>query len=108
MAVVEEEEVVEVVVVSFVFKSSSLLSFDVLFVAFGSSPSCGDRIDDVAVVVVVVVVADDPLVDVVCLLPPLASSCCFFFGTGLFVAAVAAFLNFLHSLRCPPFFQWFT
>ena len=62
MAVVEEEEVVEVVVVSFVFKSSSLLSFDVLFVAFGSSPSCGDRDDDVAVVVEVVVIVDVALV----------------------------------------------
>ena len=102
----EEEEVV--VMVSFVFKSSSLLSFDVLFVAFGSSPSCGDRDDDVAVVVEVVVIVDVPLVNVACSFPSLASSSCFFFGTGLFVAAVAAFLNFLHSLRCPPFFQWFT
>ena len=50
----EEEEVV--VMVSFVFKSSSLLAFDVLFVAFGSSSSCSERIDDVAVVVVGVVV----------------------------------------------------
>ena len=29
-----------------------------------------------------------------------------FFGTGF--ASVAASLNFLHSFRCPPFFQWFT
>ena len=29
------------------------------------------------------------------------------FGTD-FASAAAAFLNFLHSLRCPPFFQWFT
>ena len=94
--------------VSFVLKPSSLLSFDVLFVAFGSSPSCGDRDDDVAVVVVVVVDVDVSLVDVVCFLPSFASSSSFFFGTGLFdaaVAAAAASLNFLHSLRCPPFFQ---
>ena len=32
-------------------------------------------------------------------------------GTGFFfaaAAAVAASLNVLHPLRCPPFFQWFT
>ena len=95
---------------SFVLKPSSLFSFVLHFVALSSS-SCGGRDDDVAVVVVVVVVVDVPLVplvDVVCFLPSLASSSCFFFGTGLFVAAVAAVvasLNFLHSLRCPPCFQ---
>ena len=109
---VQEEEVV--VMVSFVLKSSSLFSFVLHFVAFSSS-SCGSSGDDVAVVVVVVVVVNVPLVDVVCYLPPLASLSCFSFGMGLFVAvafaavaAVAAFLNFLHSLRCPSFFQWCT
>ena len=98
---VEEEEVV--VVVSFLFKSSSLFSFVLHFVVFSSSSSCGGS-DDAAAVVVVVV--DVPLVVVGCSFPSLASSSSFCFGTGLFVAAVAAFLNFLHSLRCPPFFQW--
>ena len=102
---VQEEEVV--VMVSFVLKSSSLFSFDLHCIAFSSS-SCGSSGDDVAVVVVVAVVVEVPFGGVVCFLPSLASSHSFFFGLGLFVAAVAAFLNFLHSLRCPPFFQWFT
>ena len=105
-----------VVMVSFVLKSSSLFSFVLHFVAFSSS-SCGGSDDDVVVVVVVfvvvviVVVVEVPLVVLVCFFPSLASSSSFFFGAGLFVAAVAAVvasLNFLHSLRCPPFFQWFT
>ena len=72
-----------VVVVSFFFKPSSLFSFVLHFVAFNSSSCSGGSGVDVAVVVVVV--------DVV-----------------LVVAAAAASLNFLNSLRCPPFFQWFT
>ena len=101
---VKEEEVV--VGVSFL----SLFSFVLHFVAFSSfsSSSCGSSGDDIAVVDVVDVLVEVPLVDVVCFLPSLASSSCFFFGTGLFVAAVVASLNFLHSLRCPPFFQWCT
>ena len=102
-----------VVMVSFVFKSSSLLSFDVLFVAFGSSSSCGDNGDGVGVAVVVVDVVALVVVVVVFCFPSLASSSSFLFGTGFFsavarAAAAAASLNFLHSLRCPPFFQWFT
>ena len=108
MPVVEEKEVV--VVVSFAFKPSSLFSFVLHFVAFSSSSCCGGSGADVEVVVVV---ADVVLVVVVvCSFPSLASS--FFsasssFGAGLFsaVAAAAASLNVLHSLRCPPFFQWF-
>ena len=94
---VQEEEVV--VMVSFVLKSSSLFSFDLLFVAFDSFSFCGDSGADVVVVefevVALVVVA-------VCVasLAPLSS---FFFGTGFFSAAAS--LNFLHTLRCPPFFQ---
>ena len=107
MAVVEEEKVV-VVVVSFLFKPPSLFSFVLHFVAFSSSSCCGGSGTDVEVVVVV---ADVVLVVVVCSFPSLAfsSPSSSSFGTGLFsaVAAVAAFLNFLHSLRCPPFFQWF-
>ena len=100
MAVVEEEKVV---VVSFLFKPSSLFSFVLHFVAVSSSSSCGGSGADVEVVV-----ADVVLVGVVCSFPSLAfsSSSSSSFGTGLF-SAVAAFLNFLHSLRCPPFFQWF-
>ena len=64
---------------------------------------CGNSGEDFAVVVVVVEIAH---VVVVCFLPSLAASFSFF-GTGLFLAS-AAFLNFVHSLRCPPFFQWFT
>ena len=100
----KEEEVV--VGVSFLSLFSFVLHFDTF-----SSSSSGGRDDDVAVVVVVVVDVDVPLFDVVCFLPSLASSSSFFFGTGLFdaaVAAVVASLNFLHSLRCPPFFQCFT
>ena len=103
---VEEEEVV--VVVSFLFKPSSLFSFVLHFVAVSSSSSCGGSGADVKVVV-----ADVVLVDVVCSFPSLAfssSSSSSSFGTGFFsatVAAAAASLNFLHSLRCPPFFQWF-
>ena len=81
-----------------------------LFVAFLSS-FCGGSGDDVVVVVVVVVV-DVVLVVVVWLLPSMASSSGSSFGTDLFscfaVAAAAAFLNFLHPLRCPPCFQWCT
>ena len=104
MAVVEEEQVV-VVVVSFVFKPSLLLFFVLHFVAFSSS-SCGGSDDDVVVVVVVVVVVNVPTIDVVCSFPSLASSSSSCFGTGLFsTVAAAASLNFLHSRRCPPFFQ---
>ena len=97
-----------VVVVSFLFKPSSLFSFVLHFVAFSSSSSCGGSGADVEVVV-----ADVVLVVVVCSFPSVAfsSSSSSSFGTGLFsaaVAAAAASLNFLHSLRCPPFFQWFT
>ena len=110
MAVVEEAEVVEVVV-AFVFIPSSLFSFDLLFVALDSSSVCGGSGNDVAVVVVVVDVV--ALVVVFCF-PSLASSSSFLFGTGLFSAvaaaatAAAASLNFLHSFRCSPSFQWFT
>ena len=98
-----EQEVV-VVVVSFLFKPSSLFSFDLHFVAFSSS-CCGGSGADVEVVVVV---ADVVLVVVVvCSFPSLASSSSSSFGAGLFSAAAAS-LNVLHSLRCPPFFQWFT
>ena len=100
----EEEEVV--VMVSFVLRPSSLFPFVLHFVTFSSSLCSGGSGDDVEVVV-----ADVVLVVVVCSSPSLAfsSSSSSSFGTGLFsaaVAAVAAFLNFLHSLRCPPFFQW--
>ena len=106
MAVVEEEKVV-VVVVSFVFIPSSLFSFVVHFVAFGSSSFCDDRGDGGPVVVVDVVA----LAVVVSCFPSLASSSSFCFGTGLFsavAAAAAVSLNFLHALRCPPSFQWCT
>ena len=110
MAVVDGEEVVvddeEVV--------ASLFSFDLLFVAFDSSSFCGDSGADVVVVVVEVgvVAAVGALVGVVCSFPSLASSSSSSssFGAGLFsaVAAAAASLDFLHSLRCPPCFQWCT
>ena len=107
MAVVEEGEVV-VVVVSFLFKPSSLFSFVLHFVAFDSSSFCGDSVADVVVVVVEVDV-------VACVLSAfcfasLASPSSFFFGTGFSsaVAAAAASLNFLHSFRCSPSFQWCT
>ena len=95
---------------SFLFKPPSLFSFVLHFVAFPSSSCSGGSGTDVEVVVVV---ADVVLVVVVvCFFPLLATSCSSSssFGTGLFsaVAAAAASLNFLHSLRCPPFFQWFT
>ena len=76
------------------------------FVAFGSSSFCGgngDNGNDVAVVVVEVDVVAFAVV-AVCF-PSLASSSSFFFGAGSFSAVVAASLNFLHSLRWPPFFQ---
>ena len=109
MPVVEEKEVV-VVVVSFAFIPSSLFSFVLHFVAFSSSSCCGGSGADVEVVVVV---ADVVLVVVVvvCSFPSLASSSSSSsFGAGLFsaVAAAAASLNVLHSLRCPPCFQWCT
>ena len=97
------------VVASFFFKPSSLFSFVLHFVAFLSS-FCGGSGDDVVVVVVVVVV-DVVLVVVVWLLPSMASSSGSSFGTGFsaaVAAAAAASLNFLHSLRCPPCFQWCT
>ena len=109
VAVVEQEVVV--VVVSFLFKPSSLFSFVLHFVAFSSSSCCGGSGADVEVVVVV---ADVVLVVVVvCSFPSLASasSSSSSFGAGLFsavAAAAAASLNVRHSLRCPPFFQWFT
>ena len=106
MAEVEEEKVV-VVVVSFVFIPSSLFSFDLLFVAFDSSSFCGDSGAGVVVVVVEVDVVLFVVVVAVCF-ASLVPSSSFFFGTGLFVAAVVGSLNFLHSLRCPPCFQWFT
>ena len=103
MVVVDDEEVV-VVVVCFVFKPPSLLfSFGLLFVAFNSSSSCGDSSDDVAVVVVEVDVDVVAFVVSVFCLASLAPSSSFFFGTGFFSAAAS--LNFLHSFRCPPFFQ---
>ena len=109
VAVVEQEVVV--VVVSFLFKPSSLFSFVLHFVAFSSSSCCGGSDADVEVVGVVVNVVLD--VDVVRSFPSLTSSSSSLsssFGAGLFsaVAAAAASLNFLHSLRCPPFFQWCT
>ena len=84
----------------------SLFSFDLLFVVFNSSSFCGDSGADVAVVVVEVDVV--ALIVVAVCFASLAPSSSFFFGTGFFSAAAAASLNFLHSLRCPPFFQWFT
>ena len=112
VAVVEEEKAV--VVVSFFFKPSSLFSFVLHFVAFSSSSCCGGSGADVEVVVVVVDVVLVVVV-VVCSFPSLASSSSSSsssssFGAGLFsaVAAAAASLNVLHSLRCPPFFQWCT
>ena len=103
-----EEKEVAVVVISFVFIPSSLFSFDLLFVAFDSSSFCGGSGADVAVIVVEV----DVVVVVVvafCGATVLPSSS-FFFGTELVSAsfAAAASLNFLHSLRCPPCFQWCT
>ena len=96
-----EKEVV-VVVVSFFFKSSSLFSFVLHCVAFSSS-FCGGSGDDIAVVVVAV---DAALVVVVCPLPSFASSSSSFcFAMGLFIVAEAAFLIFLHSVRCRPSFQ---
>ena len=89
-----------VVVVSFLFKPSSLHSF----VAFNSSSCCGGSGDDVAVVVVVVEVVLTVVVVVVDI-PSLASSCSFFFDTGWFLTAAAAFLIFLQSFRCSPSFQ---
>ena len=106
MVEVESEEVV-VVVVSFLSKPSSLFSFDLLFVAFDTLSFCGDGGDDVVVVVVEVVDVVPLVVVVSCFLSLASSSSSFFFGTGFFFAAAAS-LNFLHSLRCPPFFQWFT
>ena len=107
MPVVEEKEVV-VVVVSFAFIPSSLFSFVLHFVAFSSSSCCGGSGADVEVVVATVVL----VVVVVCSFPSLASSSSpsSSFGAGLFsaVAAAAASLNVLHSLRCPPCFQWCT
>ena len=90
-----------VVVVSFVFKRSSLFSFDLLFVALSSSSCCSDNGDDaVAVVVKVGVVA--LAVVAVCFLS-LASSSSFLFGTGTpgtdFFSAAVASLNFLQSFR---------
>ena len=104
MAVADDEEVVV-----------SLFSFDLLFVAFDSSSFCGDSVADVVVEVVEVgvVALVGALIGVVCSFPSLASSSSSSssFGAGLFsavAAAAAASLNVLHSLRCPPFFQWFT
>ena len=100
MAVVEEVEVV-VVVVSFLSKPPSLFSFVLLFVAFDSSSICGDSSTDVEVVVVEV--------DVVALVVVASCFASLVLYTGFFsAAAAAASLNFLHSLRCPPSFQWFT
>ena len=110
MEVADVEQEVVVVVVSFLFKPSSLFSFDLYFVAFSSSSCCGGSGADVEVVVVVVDVV--LVVVVVCSFASLASSSSSSsFGAGLFsaaAAAAAASLNVLHSLRCPPFFQWFT
>ena len=88
--------------VSFFFKASSLLSF-VLHVAFSLSSCGGSGADGAVVVVVVDVVLDDVVVWFLASLVSSSSSSSCLFGT-----AAAAFLNFLHSLRCPPFFQWFT
>ena len=105
MAVVEPEEVV-LAVVFFLFKPSWLFSSNVLLVAFSLS-FCGGSGDDVAVVVVVVVVLEISVVVADSSFPSVASSSGSSFGTDLFsfFAAAAASLNFLHSLRCPPFFQ---
>ena len=84
----------------------SLFSFDLLFVAFDSSSFCCDSGADVVVVVVEVDVV--ALIVVAVCFASLAPSSSFFFGTGEFSAAAAASLNFLHSLRCPPCFQWCT
>ena len=103
VAVVEQEVVV--VVVSFLFKPSSLFSFDLHFVAFSSSSCCGGSGADIELVVVV---ADVVLVVVVvCSFPSLtSSSSSSSFGAGLFsAAAAAASLNFLHAFRCSPSFQ---
>ena len=98
MAVVDDEEVVV-----------SLFSFDLLFVAFDSSSFCGDSGADVVVVVVEVDVV--ALVGVAFCFASLVPSSSCLFGTGLFsafaVAVATASLNVLHSLRCPPCFQWF-
>ena len=98
-----EDEVV--LVVSFLFKPSSLHSFVLHVVAFDSSSCCGGSGEDDAVVDVDVELALDV---VVCLSPSLASSSSFLFGTGSFLTAAAACLIFLHSFRCSPSFQWFT
>ena len=97
-----------VVVVSFVFIPSSLFSFDLLFVAFVSSSFCGDSGADVEVVVVEVDVV--ALVVVAFCVSSVLPSSSFFFGTELVSAsfAAAASLNFLHSFRCSPCFQWCT
>ena len=105
VAVVEQEVVV--VVVSFLFKPSSLFSFDLHFVAFSSSSCCGGSGADIELVVVV---ADVVLVVVVvCSFPSLtSSSSSSSFGAGLFsaaAAAAAASLYFLHPFRCSPSFQ---
>ena len=103
-----EEKEVAVEVVSFVFKPSSLFSFVLLFVAFDSSSFCGGSGADVAVIVVEVDVV--ALVVVAFCVATVLPSSSFFFGTELVSAsfAAAASLNFLHSLRCPPCFQWCT
>ena len=95
-----EDEVV--VVVSFLFKPPSLFSFVLHFVVL-SSLSCGGSGDNVAVVVVGEVALDV----VVCPFLLLASNSCCFLGAGLFLAAAAACLIFLHSFRCFPSFQCF-
>ena len=90
-------------VVSFAFKPSLLLSFVLLFVAFGSSSCCGSSSGNVDLVVVVV--EDALVVVVVIVLPSFPSSSSLFLGTDFIFAAAAAFLIFLHSCRCSPFFQ---
>ena len=102
-----EENVVVVVVVSFLSKPSSLHSFVLHVVAFDSSSCCGGSGEDDAVVDVDVELALVVVVFVV--FSSLASSSSFLFGTGIFLAAAAAaFLIFLHSFRCSPSFQCFT
>ena len=100
MGVVEEGEVV---VVSFLLKPSSLFSFVLHFVAFDSESFCGGNGDGIVVVVVDVDVVT--IVAVAFCFASLAPSVSFFFETGFFFAVAAASLNFLHALRCPPFFQ---
>ena len=99
MAVVDDEEVVI---------SLSLFSFDLLFVAFDSSSFCGDNVADVVVEVVDVDVV--ALVVVAFCVATVLPSSSFFFGTELVSTsfAAAASLNFLHSFRCSPCFQWCT